>query len=656
MKMEKSFDDTFDVLKEACTKLQKLWDRIGYSEEAKGYFCTTVHNHVTELLKEMVKETTEKEQLFIQQIQDLNLKKKELSKELQLEDNSIDEEYVNLLPMRNSLESEVDHLRSIKDRRLKYFHELLETELEICDSLGTSPRELHSVVPTEEELQEFKEYLEQQKTEKNRLESIFRDTRRAIIKMMDELRITPSLDFERVVCNDDENFVYTSTNMANLKELRDSLKEQVEEAKFQAQQKREELITLWKYLEEPQHLCEKFLQTYPDYNVTTLTALNDEIKRCKEKRTENVAKYIKKIRLQIQDLWDLCKYSEEQRKEFVFFHSEVYTEDLLLHHELEAEQLRKFYEANKSTFELLVERQNLWEKIKELEQRASDPGRYNNRGGQLLAEERERKQIQKKLPVIEEKLNNFADRYEEKNGTVFTVNGVPLADFLKQTWEDYEKSKASMKEARKHAKDQNNKTQLGSAKRTPGRTGVAGLTPASSKRKLPCEPTPSSISSVHKKRTASSDKNRPKVISAKIKKGSRASRRIFNNSGNRNSQTMPSEKRRKRKSSSMNVTDTSYGRFQEHLEQREELRSSFLPEHLLNNVTNKQKSKTPVKTPVKPLRASRLTVPSPRHNFNTPNKSQSRVGNQSVSRTPRSPRIVTTPRLATAPSNLPIIF
>lgn len=42
---------------------------------------------------------------------------------------------------------------------------------------------------------------------------------------------------------------------------------------------------------------------------------------------------------------------------------------------------------------MLTTRESLWRKMIELEARASAPGRYNNRGGQLLQEERDRKAI-----------------------------------------------------------------------------------------------------------------------------------------------------------------------------------------------------------------------------------------------------------------------
>ena len=51
-------------------------------------------------------------------------------------------------------------------------------------------------------------------------------------------------------------------------------------------------------------------------------------------------------------------------------------------------------------FDLLQERETLWEKMKELDQRANDPDRFHNRGGQLLAEEKERKNTTKVCSIV----------------------------------------------------------------------------------------------------------------------------------------------------------------------------------------------------------------------------------------------------------------
>lgn len=83
-----------------------------------------------------------------------------------------------------------------------------------------------------------------------------------------------------------------------------------------------------------------------------------------------------------------------------------------------------------------------------MEQRAQDPERLHNRGGQLLIEEKERKALTKKMPKLEEQLRLLIQEYENKNGEPFTIDGMIFDDFVAQSVEDYEEAKEMMKQAR----------------------------------------------------------------------------------------------------------------------------------------------------------------------------------------------------------------
>lgn len=85
-----------------------------------------------------------------------------------------------------------------------------------------------------------------------------------------------------------------------------------------------------------------------------------------------------------------------------------------------------------------------------------------------------------------------------------------------------------------------------------------------------------------------------------------------------------------------------YQEFKEYLGNRDELRSTIVPESDSSIVKPKKK---PVKTPVKPSRkhlSPRITPITPRV---TPKSLR-------VTESPRSPRITSTPRFTTAPSNV----
>ena len=92
--------------------------------------------------------------------------------------------------------------------------------------------------------------------------------------MMEELQVNPALNFERIVCHDHSNFILSPNNMSLLKQLKERLTDQVEQAKSQVQEKTETLISLWDYLDEPLENREIFLETYTGYGSVTLNAVS----------------------------------------------------------------------------------------------------------------------------------------------------------------------------------------------------------------------------------------------------------------------------------------------------------------------------------------------------------------------------------------------
>lgn len=136
-------------------------------------------------------------------------------------------------------------------------------------------------------------------------------------------------------------------------------------------------------------------------------------------------------------------------------------------------------------FELIEKREELWSQMISLEQRANQPDRYKNRGGQLLREEKERKTIASKLPKIEQELLNMVEKYESESGTSFHICGQPLSEIIEQAWDEHKENKHVLLSARKHARE---KTMITPGKSRTGTQLQATLTPiaamCSSKRKL----------------------------------------------------------------------------------------------------------------------------------------------------------------------------
>ncbi|KAK2575525.1 hypothetical protein KPH14_011245 [Odynerus spinipes] len=616
-------------------QLHTLWVEIGYDKEAQTTYKMQVHDHIQELLNDMVLEMEEKKKVLLEESQQLIQNTAVLCKELKETIDTEGYETLTILKLQQVLQSDMEKLLHIKEQRKICLNELLKKEHEICKRLGVQVIGINSQLPTEEELSNFKLYIEKQEEEKNRIESEFKIKYKRIAKMIDDLGVNPSSYFEEILYNEPENFVLTPTNMAMLKEVQEKLEAQLERVKEEVEVLKEKLIALWEDLDEPADSRQAFFDTYSGYSQTTITAINAEIERCKEKA--HIAKSVTEIRAELMNLWNLCKYSEFQRKRFTAFYSRIYTEDLLTLHKLEVDKVRKFYDTNRSIFDLLEERENLWSKMNELEHRANNPDRLNNRGGQLLAEEKERKVIQKKLPKIETQLRSLINEYETKQEEPFCINGVSLEEFLAESWANRNMEKETKKNARKEAKDKSIK-KASATKKTPIASTSRLHTPMStSKRKLIFGSTPNSSA---KRRNVGSDKIRSVPHTYKIRRSGKVSRRMLSENKKRRSG------QEKSKSSLENIPnpDTTYGQFQAHLKERDELRSSLIPEQVL---ANKSSLRTPNRTPMKPLR---------KNLYNVNASSSTTKLSHSSHRSPRSPRIDHTPKLVTAPNELPIIF
>ncbi|KAK2580422.1 hypothetical protein KPH14_006172 [Odynerus spinipes] len=616
----------------ALTQLHTLWTLIGYDKEAQNTYKIQVLSHIQELLNDMISEMEDKKRVLLEESQQLIQDTASLCKELKETINTEGYEMLPLFKLQQVLQIDIQKLLHIKEKRKTCLNELLTKEREICNRLGLQVIGINSQLPTEEELRNFKLYIDKQEEEKNRIESEFKIKYKNIARMVDDLRASPSSPFEKVLYNEPENFVLTPTNMAMLKNVQEKLEAQVERAKEEVNVIKEKLIELWDDLDKPANSRQAFFDTYSGYSQATIKAINAEIERCKEKA--RIAKYVAEARAELANLWDLCKYSESQRKKFTAFHSRIYTEDLLTLHKLEVDKVRKFYDTNRSIFELIEERENLWSQMNELEHRADNPDRLNNRGGQLLVEEKERNVIQKKLPQIETKLCSLVNEYETKEEEPFCINGMSLEEFLAESWANRNMQKETKKNARKEAKDKSAK-KTSAKKRTPTASSSRLHTPMSiSKRKLTFGSTPNSSA---KRCNLVSDKTRSIPHTFKTRSGKIPRRALSENKKRRSGQ-------KKSKSSLENVlnTDTTYGHFEAHLAEREELRSSVIPEQ-----TNNSSLRTPKRKPMKPLR---------RNLYNVNASSSTTKLSHSSNRSPRSPRMEHTPKLVTAPNDLPITF
>lgn len=79
--------------------------------------------------------------------------------------------------------------------------------------------------------------------------------------------------------------------------------------------------------------------------------------------------FVQNERLEIQVLWDILFYCEEQRAQFALFNTELVTEEVLLAHEMEKKRLVEEQNSKQPVLTRLSKYFELLDEIRELEVR-----------------------------------------------------------------------------------------------------------------------------------------------------------------------------------------------------------------------------------------------------------------------------------------------
>ncbi|CAH0726950.1 unnamed protein product, partial [Brenthis ino] len=430
------------------------WSHLGVDDKTKFDNINTLVQIEKELHRDVISETRQKLKTMQGQVDKLKEETEELSRCLSVDITILDfKEDMMLVDYKRELEEQIAGYREQMEQRRMKMNRLLEWQRDLTDKLGVTFHELQEIpLPSENELDKLKEHLEVLQTERDKRVELFLNTQVEIKDIMDKLQIKPQNKFEHMaVTSLSVDFKVTDLNMDRLAKLRQDLQERYEQINNRVLELRERLSKLWDCLEEDHIYRENFLQAHPGCHPTTEAAIKEEIKRCDQIKRQKIAVFVANVRTKIKLMWDSIMYSTQQREEFMHYYQDVFTEDTLTLHELYLDKITKFYNDNKHIFELVVTRKNLWLKMMELEARATEPGRYNNRGGQLLREEKERKSIASNLPKIEAQIRDLVNEYEAKTGSTFTVDGKPLLQLMQDEWETRKTERHNKLSARKQA-------------------------------------------------------------------------------------------------------------------------------------------------------------------------------------------------------------
>ncbi|XP_026271676.1 protein regulator of cytokinesis 1 isoform X2 [Frankliniella occidentalis] len=665
----------------ALRELLSIWRDMGIHGEAKDSRLKSVSSHVSRLLQDMVEEEKNNKLMLVQRITQYWKDIRKLGKELSGETMNIPEEQLDSTPLyqvEKRLAEKWTGMLKVKEERVEQLEDLQKRLDDVWYKLGKKDLSPFTGGITEFEIEALKCRVQLLEQERDRLQTVFDETRNAIQQIFNDLDMMPTFPFDKMVLCEPSSFLFDHKNMVDLKKLHQKMEQKLSDSRDSATELRERLSNLWERLQISSEYRETFLNAHRGYSHPTLCALKEELKRCEALKKANIENFVCQLREEIVSWWERCYFSDQQKNKFQAFYYTDFNEDVLELHELEVNKLKTYYEKNRDIFQLADQRSELWVKMQQLEARANDPNRlFNNRGGQLLREERERNVLAKTLPKIEAELKDRLLVYQQENSTPFLINGENLLDTIEQQ----NNERLGMKELQKQLKKVTRNNQL----EIESKLGSKPVTPTSVKRGRLGPSTPSMLGVSHKTLSLAARSAPPKTEGVTLK-------RKAGNSPNPNvpSRTQESNSKTRRNIMSHLPSDNlsiasgigPYSEFQNQLELmsvEKACRSSVVGKNCLRELN------TPVQTPssvssttkltltpgrittathltVKPATSFTVTpMKPPRRNgaFATPTPTQVRRTSTRLNlKSPnvKSPAPGNSARLTTPRSRLPIVF
>lgn len=490
-------------------KLTGIWEQIFHPDTCRENLRKLV-DHATYFYGELVDESLSRKTFIENEINDLKKEAENLKRLLKTDVQlpSYESNNVPLLIVQSELDKSLEDLREQLRLRKEQICELLLEQEALCEELGEPPRALLAdPLPTAEEIEDFRKHLESLRDERVERMNKVNNMRREIKNFLQTLDLKVNTEHEDRLLNQRQIKMNKET-FEGLKRMHDLYGGQVKELRDTIEGMRTKLDTLWDRLKTSPNTRNKF-NRYNDYNQHTYDVFYSELQRCETLKSQNIKLFVQQIRDEITKWWDKTLKSEVQRSRFSNFNSTCYTDDLLVLHEMELEDLKLYYETNKQIFELYADRNILWDRMNALEAKASEPGRYNNRGGQLLKEEKERKTIATKLPKIEQQICELVRQYEEREHAPFLVYGENIIDVMAAQWDQKRREKELLQSARKNGGKPTTATKTNSTMKTP--LSVKNASSVSSLRKTPSTTSLASHTAVssQKRKLNPTDRNTP---------------------------------------------------------------------------------------------------------------------------------------------------
>uniref|UniRef100_A0A8C2CD72 Protein regulator of cytokinesis 1a n=1 Tax=Cyprinus carpio TaxID=7962 RepID=A0A8C2CD72_CYPCA len=482
--------ESVSCLNKALNELKDIWEEIGIPEDQRLQRTDAVHMHIKNLLDMMIAEEEGLKKRLQNSIETCRKEVASLCNELQVQECQ-EEDGLTMLQLEKDLRTQAKMMLKEKSARQSELKSLIQQDQDLCDILCDDLFPIHPErVPSQQQLQNYRQHINARNQQKERRHAEFVEMKRQITVLMEDLEQHPDTSFEKdAVCEDEDAFCLSVENLSSLKVLLHQLESRKAESEALCVSIRGRIAELCEMLQVPEEEREgeSLMQNTYTSTKSRLNALQAELQRLEELKKKNIERVIHTIRSEIVKFWEKCYYSPEQRQAFTPYHSDDLDEEVLREHELELERLKQDYAEHSELYDAVITWSSNWTLYQELEKKATDPSRFNNRGGNLLKEEKQRVDLQKSLPKLEKSLKAQIDQWEATHCKEFRVNGQPFLQYVEDQWNRHHMEKEREKQERQMKKMKQTEEDLlyGTIIRTPTKRRLAAGTPTPGKsRKL----------------------------------------------------------------------------------------------------------------------------------------------------------------------------
>ncbi|SPP77109.1 protein regulator of cytokinesis 1-like [Drosophila guanche] len=408
-------------------RLHATWCHMFHSQTCVKYL-HRLKQHAEAFYSDLLEESEDKQAIISRDIAALQAEEVQLLGELYGGD-AVEErpENVPLIVWQLKLEQTVEQLREELPKRRAEVQELQLQQEALCGELGLPrlPLLLHPL-PLPQELTAFRQHLEQLSSERVARTKVMKELQQSIEQQLQQLENDAA---ERRLWSEIKEDLTTET-FERLRALQQRLANQWQELREDIDATREKVLGLWPRLEETDEARMQLVRDATEYTQSTRRVLQEELQRCQLLFRGQLKTIIQQLRVEINEWWDRTLKSRQERLRFASYYTDWYNEELLELHELQLEDLKLYYENHKEIFELYASRAALLARLEELDAKSHDPTRFQNRGGQLLKEERERRDIACKLPKIELQITELVRVHEAKCFGPFLVHGENILELM----------------------------------------------------------------------------------------------------------------------------------------------------------------------------------------------------------------------------------